>query len=377
MIVERTLYALDDVTLIPAIETDIRHRSECKVTYENNKLPIFVSPMDSVIDINNFDLFEKNNLISILPRTESIENRVNYAVTGKWAAFGMEEFEKYFCNENSTYTGPVRVLIDIANGHIKEMQYLIAKAKQLSKDNNYKIEIMAGNVAYPETYKRLAEAGADFIRCSVGSGQCCITTSNTSTNYPLASLIDDCYKLKKNYNLKAAIIADGGINSYSRAIKALALGADYIMIGTTFGKCFESAGTFKSANVNDRDLIDGFELSDLNKLRFDEKISEQTKKEYIAKYKPLIKTIYGMSTRKAQLKIGLAQGKKKEDIKFKTSEGIEREITVEYTINQWVENFVDYLRSAMSYANFTNIKDFVGGPTMMILSESAKNSVNK
>lgn len=69
--------------------------------------------------------------------------------------------------------------------------------------------------------------------------------------------------------------------------------------------------------------------------------------------------------------------KKKEEIKTKTSEGIEKEITVDYTINQWVENFTDYLRSSMSYCNFTEIEKFIGGPKIMLLSESAKNSINK
>ena len=53
------------------------------------------------------------------------------------------------------------------------------------------------------------------------------------------------------------------------------------------------------------------------------------------------------------------------------------EITVDYTVAQWTENFIDYLRSSMSYCNFTEILDFVGGPDIMLLSESAKQSINK
>jgi prephenate dehydratase len=55
----------------------------------------------------------------------------------------------------------------------------------------------------------------------------------------------------------------------------------------------------------------------------------------------------------------------------------EKEITVDYTVAQWTENFIDYLRSTMSYCNFTEILDFVGGPDIMLLSESAKQSINK
>jgi hypothetical protein len=106
-------------------------------------------------------------------------------------------------------------------------------------------------------------------------------------------------------------------------------------------------------------------------------LSEFEKKDVIKAYAPLCKTVFGMSTRKAQTMIALAQGKKKEDIKTKTSEGIEKEITVDYTVAQWTENFIDYLRSTMSYCNFTEILDFVGGPDIMLLSESAKQSINK
>jgi hypothetical protein len=77
-----------------------------------------------------------------------------------------------------------------------------------------------------------------------------------------------------------------------------------------------------------------------------------------------------MSTRKAQIKIN-------PNAKLKTSEGIERVLTVEYTLAQWVDNFKSFVRTAMSYDNFKNIKEFIGGPTVKLLSESAKASINK
>ena len=63
---------------------------------------------------------------------------------------------------------------------------------------------------------------------------------------------------------------------------------------------------------------------------------------------------------------------------FKSNKkGIERVLKVEYTLAQWVDNFKSFLRTAMSYDNFTNIKEFIGGPTLKLLSESAKASINK
>ena len=76
----------------------------------------------------------------------------------------------------------------------------------------------------------------------------CITSSNTSIHYPMASLINDVFQVKQSLQLIADstgkklpyIIADGGIRNYSDVIKALALGSDYVMIGSLFASLYES-----------------------------------------------------------------------------------------------------------------------------------------
>ena len=385
MIKEEKLYDLDDITIIPAKQSRIRHRSDVTPYYkvgQRDYLPIFVSPMDCVISDENFHIYDKNKVIPIIPRTEMFDRRMEYCNSGYWTAFGLNEFVDIFCSGGrfvpQVLSPNVKyyALIDNANGHMDEIPKRIKEAKELSKQYGYTLQIMAGNIANPTAYKVLADAGADFVRCSIGNGNCCITASNTATFMPMASLIDKCRELKNKNQLTCAIVADGGISSYSRAIKALALGADYVMIGSTFGKCFESASPFTKADFSHRDVIDGFGLEDLNKMRFDESLPEEKKKSYIGMYKP-IKKVWGMSTRKAQLSIALSQGKKKEDIKLKTSEGVEKQVNVEYTLHQWIENFTDYLRSSMSYCNSENLSEYIGKPTIMLMSEASKNAINK
>ena len=76
----------------------------------------------------------------------------------------------------------------------------------------------------------------DFVVHNCG----CLSTSNTGIHYPIASLINDIVQIRdeisSKYDKLPKIIADGGIRNYSDAIKALALGSDYVMIGSVFAK---------------------------------------------------------------------------------------------------------------------------------------------
>ena len=374
MLIKETLYALDDVTIIPAPQSRVRHRSDIKVTYDNGYLPIFTAPMDTVVGASNMKVFEKNNIIPIMPRTESIETRLEWYKNGYWIAVGLTEFEEYWLHvtkfplPNKPET-VVKVLIDQANGHMDILPGYIKKAKKHAEKYNVTLEIMIGNIANPIAYKILAEAGADYIRCGIGGGQCCITTSNSSNHMPMASLLDECRQYKNILKTKCKIIADGGISNFSRAITALALGADYVMMGSLLGSLFESAAELQYEPADTDDIT-------YNNMKHDDltcdichTMLEEEKKEFIATYHPT-KIIYGMSTRKAQKKIN-------PNAKLKTSEGIERRVNVEYTLAQWVDNFKSFLRTAMSYDDFVDIKDYIGAPTLKLLSESAKASINK
>lgn len=408
------LYALDDVCIIPAPVSDIKSRSECNPYHINKKLPIFTAPMTAIVSENNLDVWNKNDIIPILPRNINIETRVAYATNGTWAAFSIGEFQEYFVKnaDKLNLQGPVRVLIDIANGHMKCLLQMIPESKVLMRFNhgdNVDYQIMAGNIANPETYRNLALAGCDYVRCSIGSGQCCLTAGNANIMYPLASLLSECYALKCKYDLDAKIIADGGINSYNRAITALALGADYVMIGTTFASCFESCAPFifnhlYSSNLKDEEKPQAYMFSYdcindeipqyIHELRSDGTVAiknrnnkdleriitpnEDMKKHIINDFEIseknqlwcIRKEIFGMSTRKAQTLINDAGTKK-------TSEGITRKVPVKYTVAQWVDNFKSYLKSAMSYCNKTELDAFIGEVETAILSPMAKNSFNK
>jgi len=201
---------------------------------------------------------------------------------------------------------------------------------------------MIGNVANPETFVNLGLAGADFVRCSVGTGTGCTTAANVSINYPLGSLISECYKMKKEHGLKTKIVADGGMRNYSDIIKALALGADIVMLGSIFNKAIESAG-----------------FNYLFGIRINNKMAE-----LLWSYGfPIKKKYRGMSTKAVQRSWGKTQ--------LVTAEGITKYQKVEYTLEQWTENFKDYLRSAMSYSNTKTLDEFIEKAQYIFITQNA------
>lgn len=375
MLINKTLYGYNDVTIIPSIISEINHRKECNTFDNNGFLPIFTAPMSSVVCEDNFEIFEKNHINAILPRNINLETRIKYALKNKWAAFSLNEFNELFCDEKyfeSYVKRNKKVLIDVANGHMKQIYNLVKKSKELYGDT---IEIMIGNIANPETYIEAANCGVDYIRCSIGSGSCCITSSNLGIHYGIASLIDEIYKIKlmlaekKPIETLPKIIADGGVRNYSDIIKALALGADFVMVGGLFASLIESAGkTFiedKNGDVIELYPLEYHTITHENNAFF---IKDKYDPSSIRIVEHVFKTCYGMASSDGQISIN---GKK-----TKTSEGITKTIKVSTSINKWADNMIDYMRSAMSYLN---IKDYtnLSNATVMIMSKSLKESINE
>jgi GMP reductase len=371
MLSKEIKYSYNDVSIVPSVKSYIEHRSECNPYKDNGKnLPIFASPMSTVVCRENFGMFEENGIIPILPRNYEIDTRIEYLKNGKWVAFGLQEFEDLFLRKNwdlLKYPN-VNVLIDVANGHMTKLHKIIYEARTKYGYGNFKI--MAGNIANPLTYYELAKAGCDYVRLSVGTGASCITSSQTGIHYPIASLISETYVIKKNLEKlgewRPMIIADGGIRNYDDVIKAIGLlGADYVMIGSVFAKLVESAApTFyyeKDGTIH--------EISP-----FEHKIDAYPDGTFDIDEECIIdnlhKVFYGMASRRGQEDI---QGKK-----TKTSEGVEKVLDCTTNLKKWCENMKSYIQSAMSYTNCRNIEEFnpenVNG---IIISPQTRDSINK
>lgn len=341
----------DDLLIVPEVQSDIESRSEIDAFYGKH-LPIIAAPMDTVVDSNNIKIYEDNHINYCMPRGSSYEPVSAYSSgVMSFQSFGLDEFISVFLTKGE-YRQNRYILIDIANGHMSKMAMAIKKFKSIYQ-GYYKL--MVGNVANPETYRLLSIMGADYVRIGIGNGNGCLTTQQLGIGYPMASLIEECYKWKQQLSFDktenvAKIVADGGMKGYSDIIKALALGADYVMIGSILNKSLESAGPtyFLGIEINQH--------SSISKWLY--------KKGYSLK-----KKFRGMSTKEVQ--------KTWKSDNLKTSEGVIRYRNVEYTIEGWSKNFTDYLKSAMSYTDRKNLYEFTGNVKMIQISDNAYKRYNK
>lgn len=335
MINKQILYSLDDVMIEPAASTTIRHRKDIENVYDDGFLPIFTAPMPCVINSNQYQNYIKARINPIIPRTETLETRLEFLNRhNMFVAFSLEEFIDLFLMNvydiDKKAGKPIKVLIDIACGNMMALHVAIIEAKKIYGD---KLTIMSGNIANPQSFYELALAGCDLIRCSVGSGSGCGTATYTSVYYPMASLIDECYTIKKGFHKDIKIIADGGITRYRDAFKALALGADYVMMGSRLCQCEDSAGEI---------------MTDLDGTPH--------------------KIYYGMASEFGSHLLG-----KDTD----APEGMVKEYDIKPSIAKFAHLFSKYLKSTMSYCNAKNLDEFIGKQTLNVISNNAAKQFNQ
>lgn len=372
----------DDINIVPADVTYISHRSECDpCTSDFGTLPIIASGMSCVVSKENTWVFTKANLLYVLPRNISFKERVDIltspGLSFGFVAFSLDEAKTLFLEDNEesykishkiksyiwceqtdepSQFSVMKICIDIANGH---MARLIKLIKDIKEKYGNKVMIMSGNIANPETYKYYDNVGCDFVRLSIGTGNGCCTSSNVGVHYNIFSLLKETYEVKKAINGKCKLVADGGIKEYRDIQKAL-LFADYVMVGSMLNKALESAG--KTTYGKSYFYWRGIRL-----LRPLKTFLTFGKVVPVKKYGKITQDIrdgklevwkeyYGMSTKKAQLEINIANGRP--DAPLKTGEGCVKLQKVEYTLAGWVENETDFLRSAMSYTNSRTLEDY-------------------
>ena len=168
-------------------------------------------------------------------------------------------------------------------------------------------------------------------------------------------------KTKKMYNYVGKVYDLEIENDHTYNINNILVhNSDYIMLGSMMNKCLEScADTFGCNKKHDNFTEPGEQVD-----QYDEKT------KMLFNYgNRFFKKFRGMSTKAVQKSLGNKE--------IKTSEGITKMNPVEYTVDGWVENFDHYLRSALSYTNNKDIKQFIGETEFIFISQNAFKRFNK
>jgi IMP dehydrogenase len=128
------------------------------------------------------------------------------------------------------------VVVDTAHGHSAKVLEVVSRIKKLSNST----QVMAGNVATADATRALIDAGADAVKVGIGPGSICTTRIVAGVGVPQLTAIFDCISVARPAGIP--IIADGGVKFSGDVTKALAAGADCVMIGSLLAGTDESPG---------------------------------------------------------------------------------------------------------------------------------------
>lgn len=270
-------YTFDDMVLVPAY-SKVKSRKDpdisISVTCFQYDLPVVSSPMNTVTETEMLLAMYQIGGVGVLHRYMSVESQVEIVkeVTSRltdavvykpvltapfYVAVGANgDFqERVEALHNAGVTG---FCVDVANGHNESSVQAVRAIRRLVPD----ARIMAGNVCTFDGAYRLAEAGANSIRVGIGGGSVCTTRQVTGHGLPQLTAIEDCARIKTQQSMgtgyvadssypaykfstaypNVAIIADGGIRKSGDIVKALAAGADAVMIGSLIAGTEETPG---------------------------------------------------------------------------------------------------------------------------------------
>ena len=235
--------SFDDVLLKP-LYSEIDSRSEIEIGSSlkgvgSFSIPIISSPMDTITEAEMALAMSAAGGLGVIHRYNTIEEQVNIALAANpcttiAAAIGVsEDFIDRAC---ALYEAGTRVIcVDVAHGHHSKVRYALETLRNTFGDT---VHIMAGNVATLKAFNDLADWGADSIRVGIGGGSICSTRIQTGHGIPTLQSIMDCAKSDRDVTL----IADGGIKTSGDIVKALAAGADFVMLGSLLAGVEETPG---------------------------------------------------------------------------------------------------------------------------------------
>tara|TARA_X000001036_G_scaffold143023_1_gene135883 strand:+ start:174 stop:1253 length:1080 start_codon:yes stop_codon:yes gene_type:complete len=234
----------DDILMLPRYSNVLPVNTNISLNLTNKivlKVPFLSSAMDTVTESNMAIAIAKSGGIGVIHRNLKIKNqskevnkvKKNNLLVGAAIGTNKEDLERAKALIDN---GTDLIVIDTAHGHSAKVLSVLTKIKKI----NNNIPICVGNIATGDAAKDLYNCGADIIKVGIGPGSICTTRMVAGIGVPQISAIMEVKKalIKK----KIKIISDGGIKFSGDIAKALAAGADAIMMGSIFAGTDESPG---------------------------------------------------------------------------------------------------------------------------------------
>jgi len=309
----------DDIQLVPGYsEISSRKNIDLKTkitTRFDLQMPLVAAPMGTVCDFAMANEMRKMGGVGCLHRFMSIgeqesvikklvasrnEDHINMPIMAAVGANG-DFFERA---QALIQSGAEIILIDVAHGHHKNVKDAIEKIKTIKSS----VDVIAGNIATAKAAIDLQNWGADALRVGVGGGSLCTTRIKTGFGVPNVTCLTEILKVAK-----VPVIADGGIRTSGDISKALALGSSTVMLGSLLAGTEEAPGLLIQKN-------NGLYKKYSGAASFDTKVT----------YGQEIRNIEGEST------IISYKGK----------------------LDMVISSLLDGVRSALSYAGASNLKEF-------------------
>lgn len=187
------------------------------------ELPVMSSNMDTITGSKMANFMSSKGGIGVMHRFMSIEDNIK-----EFKSCTDKVFVSIGCNQTELERaealrdeGADYFCVDVAHAHAKYVGKTLKSLRKILDDRC----IMAGNVATYAGADYLASCGADIIKAGIGGGSVCSTRIKTGFGVPMLSCIQDCARTDRS------IVADGGLKTSGDIVKALAFGADFVMIG--------------------------------------------------------------------------------------------------------------------------------------------------
>jgi IMP dehydrogenase len=294
----------DDVTLAPRYSEVLPSDVDTKIILSKNltlKIPILSSAMDTVTESKMAIAIAKAGGIGVIHRNLDIKKQIyeinkvkkKNLIVGAAVGAGPKEIKRA---EAILKEKVDLIVVDTAHAHTKKVAEIIKKIK---KKKSKHTTLCAGNIATAEAAKFLIKLGVDIIKVGIGPGSICTTRLVAGIGVPQLSAILEVKKGTKNK--KVSIISDGGIKFSGDIAKALAAGADAVMIGSLFAGTKETPGKLIKKNgqlyKNFRGMGSVGAMNKGSAERYFQKIQQDTSKyvpegvEGLVKYKGDLKNI--------------------------------------------------------------------------------------